>query len=183
MCTTKTKEIFFLSVMHRQTSQLTKQFMTRLALIGNTHIIHGHLWFHGKSTSITFMLLIFMIISLFIVKIEKVWLSKSLNEVFWDGGSNQLMSSYSGGHTSFLSHMISKNLGSKAGLGQPTHSSSTWLLWWSPYIHCNCYRFLSSWPASPVGSLLRHQPEQNRRWHKWMCGYAHDYCFFFSSEI
>jgi hypothetical protein len=34
------------------------------------------------------MLLKFMIISLFMVKVEKVWLWKSLNEaIFWDGGS------------------------------------------------------------------------------------------------
>jgi hypothetical protein len=32
-------------VMHRQTSQLTKQLMTRLALSRNTHIIHEHLLF------------------------------------------------------------------------------------------------------------------------------------------
>jgi hypothetical protein len=31
--------------MHRQTSQPTKQLMTRLAPSGNTHIIHGHLLF------------------------------------------------------------------------------------------------------------------------------------------
>jgi hypothetical protein len=31
--------------MHRQTSQPTKQLMIRLALPGNTHIIHGHLLF------------------------------------------------------------------------------------------------------------------------------------------
>jgi hypothetical protein len=31
--------------MHRQMSQPTKQLMTRLALTGNTHIIHGHFLF------------------------------------------------------------------------------------------------------------------------------------------
>jgi hypothetical protein len=44
--------------------------------------------FHDKSTDIIFMLLAFMIISLFMVEVEKVWFWKSLNEaIFRDRGS------------------------------------------------------------------------------------------------